>query len=72
MLMVLTVGRDSGGDPAVTFQVDNVVYRDKHPGVVSTSWGNVTVIAIDADAKTVTLTVDSNTVTMTETQTLYE
>ena len=72
MLQILSVG-DVDGSPAVTFQVDNNVYVDQRVGnKVSTSWGDVTVVGIDTDAKTVTLLHDSKTLTMTEHQILFE
>lgn len=44
------------GTPVVTFQVDGTVYADKKVGdTVSTSWGQIKVLAIDPQAQTVTL-----------------
>jgi hypothetical protein len=72
MLQILSVG-DVGGSPAVTFQVDNNVYVDQRVGnKVSTSWGDVTVVGIDTEAKTVSLLHDSKTLTMAEHQILFE
>jgi hypothetical protein len=72
MLQILSVG-DAGGAPAVTFQVDNNVYVDQRVGnKVSTSWGDVTVVGINADAKVVTLLHASKTLTMAERQILFE
>ena len=48
--------------PVVTFEVDGVVYQNKAVGaVVSTSWGQIKVVAIDADGQTVTLLHGSET-----------
>ncbi len=72
MLQVLSVG-DVDGEPAVTFQVDNNVYEDQQVGdTVSTSWGDVTVVGIDAGAKVVTLLHDGKTLTLAEHQILFE
>jgi hypothetical protein len=72
MLQVLMVG-DVSGTPAVTFQVDNNVYVYYFVGVkVSLSWGDVTVVGIDTDAKVVTLLHDSKTLTLAEHQILFE
>ena len=61
------------GSPAVTFQVDNNVYEDQRVGdKVSTSWGDVTVVDINTDAKMVTLLHDGQTLTMAEHQILFE
>jgi hypothetical protein len=72
MLQILSVG-DVGGSAAVTFQVDNNVYEDQRVGnKVSTSWGDVTVVGINTDAKVVTLLHDSKTLTLAERQILFE
>ncbi len=72
MLQILSVG-DVDGSPAVTFQVDNNVYVDQRVGdKVSTSWGDVTVVGINTDAKVVTLLHDSKTLTLSEHQILFE
>jgi hypothetical protein len=72
MLQILSVG-DVGGSPAVTYQVDNTVYEDQRVGnKVSTSWGDVTVVGINTDAKVVTLLHDSKTLTLAERQILFE
>jgi len=72
MLQILSVG-DVGGSPAVTYQVDNTVYEDQRVGnQASTSWGDVTVVGINTDAKVVTLLHDSKTLTMAEHQILFE
>lgn len=42
------------GVPTVTFEVDDTVYEDKKVGaVVSTSWGQIEVISIDAENQVV-------------------
>ncbi|MBU2600754.1 MAG: hypothetical protein KKA32_01085 [Actinobacteria bacterium] len=42
------------GVPTVTFEVDDTVYEDKKVGaVVSTSWGQIEVISIDAEDQVV-------------------
>lgn len=47
-LKVLSID-EVNGEPVVTFQVDGTVYDDKHEGaVVSTSWGQIEVVDIDA------------------------
>ena len=52
----------ANGVPVVTFEVDGVVYQNKPVGtVVSTSWGQIKVVAIDADTQTVTLLHGSET-----------
>ncbi len=44
------------GVPVVTFEVDGVVYEDKKEGdVVSTSWGQIEVVEIDAEEQVVVL-----------------
>ena len=64
---------DVDGAPAVTFQVDNNVYEDQRVGdTVSTSWGDVTVVDINTDAKMVTLLHGGKTLTMAEHQILFE
>jgi hypothetical protein len=73
MLQVLVVGNDAGGTPAVTFQVDNNVYMDQHAkDVVSTSWGDVTVVEIDIEAHTVTLLHQGKTLTMAPPDFVFE
>ena len=72
MLQILSVG-DVGGSAAVTFQVDNNVYVDQRVGSkVSTSWGDVTVVGINTEAKTVSLLHDGETLPMKEHQILFE
>lgn len=47
-LKVLSIDQVNG-EAVVTFQVDGTVYADKHEGaVVSTSWGQIEVVDIDA------------------------
>ncbi len=55
----------ANGTPVATFQVDGVVYQDKQEGAsVSTSWGQVKVLSIDADSQTVILLHGSETRTL--------
>ncbi len=72
MLQIVTLD-DKDGTPKVTFTVDNSLYTGKVVGdSVSTSWGQITVLAIDMGARTVTLKHDGQTVIMKETQFLFE
>jgi hypothetical protein len=71
-LRVLSVGQ-VGGAPAVTFQVDGSVYRDKRVGdVVSTSWGQIKVVDINASSKVVTLLQGSETLVLSQGQLVYQ
>ena len=46
----------SNGTAMVTFEVDGKTYSDKEVGdVISTSWGEIEIIAINVDAQTVTI-----------------
>lgn len=52
----------SSGTPSVTFKVDGTVYEDREIGdVASTSWGEIKVLDIDAEAQTVTFLHGSET-----------
>jgi hypothetical protein len=63
-LKVLSID-EVNGEAVVTFTVDGVTYQDKHEGdVVSTSWGQIEVIEIDAASQTVVFLHGSNTVTL--------
>lgn len=54
------------GIPVVTFEVDDTVYEDKREGnVVSTTWGQIKVVSIDADEQTVVFLHGSETRTLT-------
>lgn len=71
-LKILSIGTVSGS-PAVTFQVDNSVYKDRRAGdVVSTSWGQVKVVDINTTSKVATLLHGSETLIMTVGQQTYE
>ncbi len=64
-LKILSID-EVNGEPVVTFEVDGVIYEDKQVGdVVSTSWGQIEVVDIDADAQTVTFLHGSETRTLT-------
>lgn len=53
------------GVPVVTFEVDDTVYEDKKEGdVVSTSWGQIEVVSIDAQGQTVVFLHGSETRTL--------
>jgi hypothetical protein len=72
MLQIIKLD-DADGTPKVTFTVDNSVYEDKVVGdSVSTSWGEITVVAIDMTTRLVTLLHDGQTLIMRETQFLFE
>ncbi len=72
LLQVLSVTTYEGG-PAVTFQVDNTVYRNHRVGdVVSTSWGQIKVLEIDTVSKVVKLLHGSETLELREGQIVYE
>jgi hypothetical protein len=63
-LKVLSID-EVNGEAVVTFTVDGVTYQDKHEGdVVSTSWGQIEVIEIDAGSQTVVFLHGSETVTL--------
>ena len=54
------------GIPVVTFEVDDTVYEDKREGdVVSTTWGQIEVVSIDAEKQTVVFLHGSETRTLT-------
>lgn len=54
------------GVPVVTFEVDDTVYEDKREGnVVTTTWGQIKVVSIDADEQTVIFLHGSETRTLT-------
>jgi len=72
LLKILSVGVVGGG-AAVTFQVDNSVYKDKRVGdVVSTSWGQVKVLDLSTSSKVATLLHGSETLVLTVGQVIYE
>ncbi|MHB8868256.1 MAG: hypothetical protein ACYC6T_06575 [Thermoleophilia bacterium] len=53
------------GVPVVTFEVDDTVYEDKKEGdVVSTSWGQIEIVSIDAEDQTVVFLHGSETRTL--------
>jgi len=71
-LKILSVGV-VGGSPAVTFQVDNSIYKDRRVGdVVSTSWGQVKVLDLSTASKVATLLHGSETVVLAAGQLIYE
>jgi hypothetical protein len=71
-LKVLSVGVVGNAD-AVTFQVDNSIYKDKREGdVVSSSWGQIQVLDINSTSKVVTLLHGSETRVLTVGQVVYE
>jgi hypothetical protein len=71
-LKILSVG-DVGGSPAVTFQVDNSIYKDKRKGdVVSTSWGQVKVLDLSTSSKVATLLHGSETLVLTVGQLVFD
>lgn len=72
-LKVLSVGQVSGGAATVTLQVDSSVYKDKRIGdVVSTSWGQIKVLDINASSKVVTLLHGSETLNLIVGQVVYQ
>jgi hypothetical protein len=71
-LKILSVG-DVAGSPAVTFQVDNSIYKDKRKGdVVSSSWGQVKVLDISTSSKVATLLHGSETLVLTVGQVVFD
>jgi hypothetical protein len=71
-LKILSVG-DVGGAPAVTFQVDSSVYKDKRVGdVVSSSWGQIKVLDLSPTSKVATLLHGSETLVLSVGQVIYE
>lgn len=63
-LKVLSID-EVNGEPVVTFEVDSVIYEDKQEGdVVSTSWGEIEVVEIDAANQTVVFLHGSETRTL--------
>jgi len=63
-ITVLSVSSQNG-TPMVTLEVDGKTYSDKKVGaVISTSWGEIKVIAINVDAQTVTLLHGDQTITL--------
>lgn len=55
----------SNGTPMVTLEVDGKTYSDKEVGdVISTSWGEIEIIAINVDAQTVTIVHGDQTLTL--------
>ena len=62
-----------GGSPAVTFQVDGSVYKDRRVGdVVSTSWGQIKVVDINTGSRIVTLIQGSETLVLSVGQLIYQ
>jgi hypothetical protein len=62
-----------GGAAAVTFRVDNSVYKDKRVGdVVSTSWGQVKVLDLSSSSRVATLLHGSETLVLAVGQVVYE
>ena len=71
-LKILSVG-DVAGATAVTFQVDNSVYKDKRKGdVVSTSWGQVKVLDLSTSSKVATLLHGSETLVLAVGQLVFD
>jgi hypothetical protein len=71
-LKILSVG-DVGGSPAVTFQVDSSVYKDKRIGdVVSSSWGQIKVLDLSTSSRVATLLHGSETLVLSAGQLVYE
>jgi hypothetical protein len=71
-IKILSVG-DVGGAPAVTFQVDGSVYKDKRVGdVVSTSWGQIKVLDLSSSSKIATLLHGSETLILSVGQVVYQ
>lgn len=61
------------GSPVVTFQVDSTVYSDLHKGdTVSTSFGQIKVLDINASSQTVTLLQGSETELLSVGQTVLK
>lgn len=53
------------GIPVVTFEVDDTVYEDKREGdVVSTTWGQIKIVSIDAEEQVVVFLHGSETRTL--------
>ncbi len=62
-----------GGSPAVTFQVDSSVYKDRRVGdVVSSSWGQIKVLDLSTASKVATLLHGSETLVLSAGQVVYE
>lgn len=71
-LKILSVG-EVGGAPAVTFQVDSSVYKDRRVGdVVSSSWGQIKVLDLSTASKVATLLHGSETLVLSVGQVVYE
>ncbi len=71
-LKILSVG-NVGGTPAVTFQVDGSVYKEKRVGdVVSSSWGQIKVLDLNSSSKVATLLQGSETLVLSVGQVVYE
>ncbi len=71
-LRVLSIAQ-VGGSPAVTFQVDGSVYRERRIGdVVSTSWGQIKVVDINTSSKVVTLLQGSETLVLSQGQFIFQ
>lgn len=72
LLQVLWAGTVDG-NPAVTFQVDNNVYQNARIGdVISTSWGQIKVVAIEVDTQIVTLLHGSETLVLLVGQVVFQ
>ncbi len=62
-----------GGSPAVTFRVDSSTYTSKFVSdVVSTTWGQVQVLAVDVSGQVATFLHGSESVTLTVGQVIHE
>ena len=71
-LKILSVG-DVGGAPAVTFQVDTSIYKDRRVGdVVSSSWGQIKVLDLSPSSKVATLLQGSEILVLSVGQLIYE
>ena len=61
------------GSPAVTFRVDSQTYTNRREGdVVSTTWGEVKVLAIDVPGQVATFLHGSETVTLAVGDSIHE
>jgi NADH:ubiquinone oxidoreductase subunit 6 (subunit J) len=71
-MTVLSVA-DVGGSPAVTFIVDSLTYTNEAEGnVVSTTWGEVQVLALDVPGQVATFLHGSETVTLAVGTSIHE
>jgi hypothetical protein len=71
-MKILSVGQVAGA-PAVTFQVDGSVYKDRHVGdVISSNWGHIKVLEVNLSSKVVTLLQGSETLVLSVGQAIFQ